>query len=267
MAALPLPSLALQTDRVFNTGYLPRLRGRLPLGDPRHIADYFYWDKSHPTDTGHKALAELLASVVLRAAMEASAPRTAAAAAGLGAWERGSRLGAQDGGLLLPPAMIPGNSDAATSLCALQVLCCLPRGVLGLPDGGALGCACAMLATRRAPHRTPYMVLQVVPLLCAAAGGLQARGGCLLRLPLPARAPRRAQPCGAEVGLDQQRAWWAWWLYAACSWLPLCPGAICWGCAAGVWGQYPTAAVGGALGCARHRPPRSPRSCRLLGGA
>jgi hypothetical protein len=31
---------------VFNDGWLPRLGGRLPLGDPAAMADYFYFDKS-----------------------------------------------------------------------------------------------------------------------------------------------------------------------------------------------------------------------------
>jgi hypothetical protein len=65
-------------------------------------------------------LAELLASLVLRAAMEAAAPRTAATAAGLAAWPAGSAAGENAEGAL-PPPMIPGNANGAASLCALQV--------------------------------------------------------------------------------------------------------------------------------------------------
>lgn len=80
-------------------------------------------DKSHPTDAGHQVLAELLASALLRAVAEEAAPPDAAkSAAGLAAWPTGSRLdGASRRQLELPTPMIPGNTDASTTLCAIQV--------------------------------------------------------------------------------------------------------------------------------------------------
>lgn len=94
-------------------------------------------DKSHPTDAGHQVLAELLASALLRAVAEESTPPGAAkAAAGLAAWQSGSRLeGASSKQAALPPPMIPGNSDASTTLCAIQVA---RKG--GMPPARAASC-------------------------------------------------------------------------------------------------------------------------------
>ncbi|KAL4423775.1 hypothetical protein ABPG75_001076 [Micractinium tetrahymenae] len=109
-------------DRVLDKGWNPTLGGRIPRANPKHASSYFYWDKSHPTDAGHQVLAELLASALLRAVAEESAPPGATqAAAGLAAWRKGSRLeDASRKQPALPPPMIPGNSDAATTLCAIQ---------------------------------------------------------------------------------------------------------------------------------------------------
>ena len=158
----PACQLVAQVDKILDTGHFASLEGRLPWADIADMDKYFYWDKSHPTDGGHEVLAELLASVVLRAVAEVeaegeAAAAAAAAAAGKGAgaaeaeareaaaaaataafdghlqlWPRGSRMdaargkkggnkGEKEGLDSLPAPMIPGTTDAATTLCAIQV--------------------------------------------------------------------------------------------------------------------------------------------------
>lgn len=78
-ACLPV----LQVDRILDSGHFASLEGRLPRANIADMDKYFYWDKSHPTDGGHEVLAELLASVVLRAVAEVEAEGEAAAAAAI----------------------------------------------------------------------------------------------------------------------------------------------------------------------------------------
>ena len=105
----------------------------------------------HPSDGGHQVLAELLASVVVRAAGEvlagpAAAQQPGAAGALAAAFPLPSRSDPrlpQD----LPPPMIAGNEVAATTLCAIQVGGQPARA--GLPHA-CLACACSSPAGRPA---------------------------------------------------------------------------------------------------------------------
>ena len=68
----------------------------------------------HPSDRGHKIIAEALAGILLRALAEAAAPLPA----------NSKRHDPQLEGL--PPPMVPNNADSPTTLCAMQVhfACC-----------------------------------------------------------------------------------------------------------------------------------------------
>ncbi|KAL4436103.1 hypothetical protein ABPG77_005551 [Micractinium sp. CCAP 211/92] len=86
---------------------------------PHEASQFFYHDQVHPNHVGHRAMAEALAGPLRRALREELAARAAAAvdrSGGGGAVRREERqlLG-------LPPPMLPHNSEAATSLCAMQV--------------------------------------------------------------------------------------------------------------------------------------------------
>lgn len=119
----------------------------------------------HPAaDQGHQALAELTAHVLRTAA------RNVNAAGGPGAVLRASGAAErlqQD----VPPPMIPGNADAATTVCAMQVR--PERCAVGLGIGGWR------------PEYRKYANLSAVaeycnvshPIAPSRAGGLQGRGG------------------------------------------------------------------------------------------
>eukprot|EP00887_Chlorella_sp_A99_P006691 scaffold3.g6691.t1 len=75
--------------------------------------EHFYADVIHPSDTGHKAIAELLAGVVARA-LEMAPPGLAAGAAA--APPAGAGAPAPE----LPPPMVRGTQDLPPSACLLQ---------------------------------------------------------------------------------------------------------------------------------------------------
>ncbi|PRW56718.1 hypothetical protein C2E21_4783 [Chlorella sorokiniana] len=93
-------------------------------------ADYVYYDNIHPSDTGHQALAELLAGVVQTAVKNVAETAGREAATGgsspvLDSLRRGSASGSTSATVptkaaKLPPPMIPGNAAHATTLCAMQ---------------------------------------------------------------------------------------------------------------------------------------------------
>ncbi|PSC75343.1 hypothetical protein C2E20_1137 [Micractinium conductrix] len=114
--------------RVFPRPWMP------PLEEPgaAEWPDFFYNDFMHPSDTGHKALAELLAGVV-QAALRNVALHGELADEGP----------TDSGGRELPPPMIPGNVDTPASLCAvLERFKPLARAMEGFeyraerPEGG-----------------------------------------------------------------------------------------------------------------------------------
>lgn len=82
----------------------------------------------HPSDQGHKAMAEALAAPLLRAVGEVQAQRLLPPAVLQAlllplAGDNDSRYTRDDARLSgLPPPMIPGNHDTRTIMCAMQVL-------------------------------------------------------------------------------------------------------------------------------------------------
>lgn len=88
---------------------------------PDEASRFFYYDQVHPNHVGHRALAEALAGPLRRALREELAAQLAAGADGelRGAHSVGG-LPDRQRLLDLPPPMLPGNSEAATSLCAMQ---------------------------------------------------------------------------------------------------------------------------------------------------
>ncbi|KAL4427831.1 hypothetical protein ABPG75_001920 [Micractinium tetrahymenae] len=120
---LPSPSLRnalyplMQADvapfkvgRVRKAGDKSLVGAKLPVAGPKLVDEYFYHDGIHPSDTGHKALAELLAAVVQTAVANVLAD---------GKVPRPGRP-PEPKPLKLPPPMIPGNNDAPTSVCSMQ---------------------------------------------------------------------------------------------------------------------------------------------------
>ena len=94
------------------------LRCRLPFGTlntPLHLLPHAPCPgrSTHPNDRGHRAVAELRAAAVARAVEEAQGGGSL-----LPAWEPGRDEPRLAG---LPPPMVPGNADAPTTLCAIQV--------------------------------------------------------------------------------------------------------------------------------------------------
>lgn len=183
---------------MLDRGWNPTLGGRIPRADPKHASSYFYWDKSHPTDAGHQVLAELLASALLRAVAEEAAPPGAAeAAAGQAAWQRGSRLeGASKRQPALPPPMIPGSSDASTTLCAIQVV----------SEGEWASCICLAFAspacclfTRCLFARRPSHLLLVASAAC---------GQHKCRLSFVCRRNPTSLPPPAACRRTSRARWW-----------------------------------------------------------
>lgn len=97
-----------KADRVLGKDIKSPLGAPIPQASPGTEQDYFYADRMHPSDRGHKMVAEAMAGALLRALGET--------AAGV---EPGVRQGdpTVDG---LPPPMIPNNPDLPTTLCAMQ---------------------------------------------------------------------------------------------------------------------------------------------------
>jgi len=89
------------------------------------------WHPGGPSDTGHQALAELLAGVVQTAVKNVAEAASREAAAGgssplldslrAGGGRGSAAAAAPAKAVKLPPPMIPGNAAHATTLCAMQV--------------------------------------------------------------------------------------------------------------------------------------------------
>lgn len=99
-----------KVGRVRKVGDKSLVGAKLPAAGPKLAANYLYHDGIHPSDTGHKALAELLAAVVQTAVSNVLAEGKAL--------PHGNPPPLKP--LKLPPPMIPGNNDAPTSVCAMQ---------------------------------------------------------------------------------------------------------------------------------------------------
>lgn len=129
-------------------------------------APCFPWCRSHPNDFGHQVIAELLGSVVAKAVDE----EQLAGCQPAGWAEPRNNVELRE----LPPPMVPGNADAPTTLCAMQVrgsgrrwpacaLALLPFAAalpLGLwpctPAGAGLPACCALPGRRaRRPRCVP----------------------------------------------------------------------------------------------------------------
>lgn len=91
---------------------------------------------------GHQALAELLASVMRTAMHNVEA---AGGPAAVLARDSSNREAAQRD---VPPPMIPGNMDAATTVCAMQVRCCLSNVLHSQCCMAPRNCAVPMVAGR-----------------------------------------------------------------------------------------------------------------------
>eukprot|EP00887_Chlorella_sp_A99_P000276 scaffold13.g276.t1 len=104
----PVVNMRAAADRVLGKDIKSPLGAPIPQASPGTEQDYFYADRMHPSDRGHKMVAEAMAGALLRALGET--------AAGV---EPGVRQGdpTVDG---LPPPMIPNNPDLPTTLCAMQ---------------------------------------------------------------------------------------------------------------------------------------------------
>lgn len=83
--------------------------------------------RGHPSDQGHKVLAEALVGPLFRAVAEVAALKSlppamaAALLQPLGIAADGSKYSRQDLRLAgLPPPMIPGNLEASTVMCSMQ---------------------------------------------------------------------------------------------------------------------------------------------------
>ncbi|KAL4437433.1 hypothetical protein ABPG75_004572 [Micractinium tetrahymenae] len=91
----------------------------IPAASPSEREEYFYADRKHPSDRGHTVLAELLASLLIRATEEEQA-------AGSGCEHRPERWAEREvhPGLRairrLPPPMVPGNAEEPTAMCNVQ---------------------------------------------------------------------------------------------------------------------------------------------------
>ncbi|KAL4423591.1 hypothetical protein ABPG77_004631 [Micractinium sp. CCAP 211/92] len=83
----------------------------IPGAQPGEEEDYYYHDRTHPSDRGHKMMAEAVAGPLLRAAADEAAEQA-------GLVEPSRRHDKRLEGL--PPPMIPGNEESPTTLCAMQ---------------------------------------------------------------------------------------------------------------------------------------------------
>ncbi|EFN58305.1 expressed protein [Chlorella variabilis] len=99
--------LVLLVSRVLVPNLVTVHNRTVPSAEAGTEGDYFYKDIIHPADSGHQAMAELLAGVVQTALLNV------AAAGG----EAGETDEAPEE---LPPPMIPRNLDHPTSVCAMQ---------------------------------------------------------------------------------------------------------------------------------------------------
>jgi palmitoyltransferase len=105
------------------SGIHPTNPNLLAKGDERAL--YFYADRVHPSDTGHKVLAETLAAPLLRAVGEVQAlqrlpPAVLQALLLPPSGGGGSYIRRDERVLEIPPPMLPGNQEQRTLICALQ---------------------------------------------------------------------------------------------------------------------------------------------------
>lgn len=114
-----------KTEKVWDAGKKTTTGIKLEQAGKEERDLYFYNDRTHPNDRGHQVIAELLASLLLKATAEFDEGWEEAVGAAAGWAPKQPRPGKQDDGKTaspwqLPPPMIPGNADVPTSLCAIQ---------------------------------------------------------------------------------------------------------------------------------------------------
>ena len=191
----PCPCSALQVDRVPMAGRAHKyvaangssVWGTIPAeADPQQHPAFFLVDGMHPGDTGHAALAELLAQPLSRAAWEVAAGE----ALGDGDRRRDTRLQA------LPPPMIPSSQDETPSLCAMLVRS--GRGAMPAPP--ALPCPALPWCCLPTPTHPPSP-----PFVCNT-GGLQAPRAPAQGLGVCGGAAAGRQLHEAKVGLARHPA-------------------------------------------------------------
>lgn len=99
-----------KADKVLNQNQVTMSGKPIPVAEPEERDAYFYYDRSHPADGGHRVIAELIASLLMRAV-----EREEAVSCAPSRWAP-QRPQPRE----LPPPMVPGNADAPTTLCAMQ---------------------------------------------------------------------------------------------------------------------------------------------------
>lgn len=145
-----------------------------------------------PADKGHQALAELLAQTLRAAArnVAAAAPRSSLLATlatvsvdtdGGGGSSSTRRVGQQFAAVsVLPPPMIPGNADAETTLCAMQVMGSADTCHAGQPETKGIIRSVHYDCTLGCTVENAFQ--NVHTSLWLPAGGLPGRGGRRPRL-------------------------------------------------------------------------------------
>jgi hypothetical protein len=145
-----------------------------------------------PADKGHLALAELLAQTLRTAArnVAAAAPRPSLLATlatvsvdtdGGGGSSSTRRVGQQlVAASVLPPPMIPGNADAETTLCAMQVMGSADTCHAGQPEMKGIIRSVHYDCTLGCTVENAFQ--NVHTSLWLSAGGLPRRGGRRPRL-------------------------------------------------------------------------------------
>ncbi|KAL4429381.1 hypothetical protein ABPG77_005155 [Micractinium sp. CCAP 211/92] len=114
-----------KTEKVWDAGKKTTVGIELEMAGKEERDQYFYNDRTHPNDRGHQIIAELLASLLLKATAEFDEGWEEAVGAAAGWAPARAQPGKQDADgaaapSQLPPPMIPGNADVPTSLCAIQ---------------------------------------------------------------------------------------------------------------------------------------------------
>ncbi|KAL4421052.1 hypothetical protein ABPG77_007527 [Micractinium sp. CCAP 211/92] len=101
-----------KADKVLNQNQVTMSGRPIPVAAPEERDAYFYYDRSHPADGGHRVIAELIASLLMRAVEREEGVSCAPS--------RWAQQRTQPELRELPPPMVPGNADAPTTLCAMQ---------------------------------------------------------------------------------------------------------------------------------------------------
>jgi len=176
----------------------------LSTGDPipqipegANPLDYFYLDQVHPTDTGHQAIAELLAATLATAVDQQQLVGIGSRVAHLAAPCPSCDPTATD----LPPPMVPGNMESQTTVCAIKVH---TPGVVRLGHWGGPASFAILLTLQLAclpTHSSFVAILHTLQRACLPTlpsfvpGGVQVCCQKLLRVSVQCGAPRRPHLC------------------------------------------------------------------------